>query len=102
MLRPLLNPVARDRRSVPDQSVARPVRDHGTAIDDPQGLNDQTVDPIHVFEEMAGRRLYQQMRAGIPEKVWGHLDVSVRRWRRWVAPTRDAAEPPEAVRHATL
>ena len=57
------HPVALDRRRIPDEAVARPVRDHRLAVHDGERLLHDLVGPVGVFQEMAGRRRGEQMRA---------------------------------------
>ena len=64
-----LHAIALDRGLVPDDAVARAVRNDRLAVDDLQRLLHHLVGPIDVFEEMRGRRHREQMRACLGIKM---------------------------------
>ncbi len=79
--------------------VAGPIGRHGVAVDDPQRLLDDLVGPIDIFEEMAGRRRGQQMRAHLGKEMRRHRDAMGGGERGGALPAGDAADALEVGHH---
>jgi hypothetical protein len=78
--------------------VAGPVGEDGRAGVDPQGLLQDGIGPVHVFEPMPGRRGGQKMGAHLRHEVRRHLDPPGRRGAGGVHPARHPADAGE-IRH---